>query len=127
MVETFVTVREAYKDQSDLLVETMNFKSKIKPQNPEKRQQKKDILQNLHALFDGKERGFDAFDSGIFPIKIEATPLSEKVSNHSNLKILTPKQVLQILPIAVAQVKADNTSENLLNKIRQIIYSLYRV
>ena len=126
MVETFVTVREAYKDQSDLLVETMNFKSKIKPQNPEKRQQKKDILQNLHALFDGKERGFDAFDSGIFPIKIEATPLSEKVSNHSNLKILTPKQVLQILPIAVVQVKADNTSENLLNKIRQIIYSLYR-
>ena len=34
MVETFVTAREAYKDQSDLLVETMNFKSKIKPQNP---------------------------------------------------------------------------------------------
>ena len=66
-----------------------------------------------------KKRGFDAFDSGIFPIKIEATPLSEKVSNHSNLKILTPKQVLQILPIAVAQVKADNTSENLLNKIRK--------
>ena len=34
--------------------------------------------------------------------------------------------MLQRLPIALAQVKAGNTSENLLNKIRQIIYSLYR-
>ena len=44
---------------------------------------------------------------------------------HSQLKILTPKQMLQILPIAFAQVKAGNTSQNLLNEIRQIIYSLY--
>ena len=41
------------------------------------------------------------------------------------LKILTPKQMLQRLPIALAQVKPGNTSENLLNEIRQIIYSLY--
>ena len=33
--------------------------------------------------------------------------------------------MIQILPIALAQVKTDNTSENLLNEIRQIIYSLY--
>ena len=49
-----------------------------------------------------------------------------KVSHHSNLKILSPKQMLQRFPIALAQVKASNTSENLLNEIRQIIYSLYR-
>ena len=30
------------------------------------------------------------------------------------------------LPIALAQVKGGNTSENLINEIRQIIYSLYR-
>ena len=34
--------------------------------------------------------------------------------------------MLQRLPITYAQVKAGNTSENLLNKIRQIIYSFYR-
>ena len=34
--------------------------------------------------------------------------------------------MLQRLPIALAQVKADNTSEGLLNKIRQIVYSLYQ-
>ena len=33
--------------------------------------------------------------------------------------------MLQRLPMALAQVKAGNTSENLLNEIRQIIYSLY--
>ena len=38
----------------------------------------------------------------------------------------TPKQMLQRLPIALAQVKADNTSENLLNKIKQIIHYLYQ-
>ena len=34
--------------------------------------------------------------------------------------------MLQRLPIALAQVKAGNNSENLLNQIRQIIYSLYQ-
>ena len=34
--------------------------------------------------------------------------------------------MFQRLPIALAQVKAGNTSENLLNEIRQIIYSLHR-
>ena len=42
-------------------------------------------------------------------------------------KILTHKQMLQRLPIALAQEKAGNKSENLQNEIRKIIYSLYRV
>ena len=36
------------------------------------------------------------------------------------------KKILQKLPIALAQVKPGNTSENLLNGMRQIIYSLHR-
>ena len=53
-----------------------------------------------------------------------------KVSDHkfydrSNLIILSPKQMLQRLPITLAKVKAGHTSENILNKIFQIIYSLY--
>ena len=47
------------------------------------------------------------------------------------LKILTPKQMLQRLPIALGkqklnQVRAGNNSESLLNEIRQIFYSLYQ-
>ena len=34
--------------------------------------------------------------------------------------------MLQRLPIALAQVKAGNISGKLLNKIRQIVYSLYQ-
>ena len=44
----------------------------------------------------------------------------------SMIKILTPNQMLKRLPIALAQVKAGNNSESLLNEIRQIVYSLYR-
>ena len=49
-----------------------------------------------------------------------------KAKYEEGLKIVTPKQMIQRLPIALAQVKAGNTSENLLNEIRQIIYSLYQ-
>ena len=48
-----------------------------------------------------------------------------KVSDHKQRKTLTLKQMLPRFPIALAQIKAGNTSENLLNAIRQIIYSLY--
>ena len=44
----------------------------------------------------------------------------------TGLEILTPKKILQRLPIAVAQIKVGNNSENLLNEIRQIVYSLYQ-
>ena len=49
-----------------------------------------------------------------------------KATKGTGLKILIPKQMLQRLPIALVQVKAGNNSENLLNEIRQIIYSLYK-
>ena len=42
------------------------------------------------------------------------------------LKILTPNQMLSRLPITLAQLKAGNNSEKLKNKIRQLLYSLYR-
>ena len=40
--------------------------------------------------------------------------------------MLTPKQMLQRLPTALAQVKAGNNSESLLDEITQIVYSLYQ-
>ena len=50
-----------------------------------------------------------------------------KTTKETGLKILKPKQMLQSLPIALAQVKAGNNSESLLKKIRQIVYSLYQL
>ena len=49
-----------------------------------------------------------------------------KEQEGTGLKILTPNQMLKRLPIALAQIKAGNNSESLLNEIRKIVYSLYR-
>ena len=48
---------------------------------------------------------------------------NQNKTEGKGLKILTPKQML---PIALAQVKAGNNSESLLNEIRQTVYSLYQ-
>ena len=50
-----------------------------------------------------------------------------KATKGAGLRILTPKQILQRLQIALAQVKAGSNSESLLNEIRQIVYSLFFV
>ena len=42
------------------------------------------------------------------------------------LKILTPDQMLNRLPINLAQLKGGNNSQKLINKIRQLLYSLHR-
>ena len=42
------------------------------------------------------------------------------------IKILTPNQILNILPIALAQLNTGNNSNKLKNEIRQLLYSLYR-
>ena len=56
---------------------------------------------------------------------LEAKKLARE-HEGTGLKILTPNQMLERLPIALAQIKAGNNSESLLNEIRQIVYSLYR-
>ena len=45
----------------------------------------------------------------------------------SGLKILTPQQMLtRLLILLAAQIKAGNNSQELINEIRQLLYSLYR-
>ena len=78
-------------------------------------------------MIDFKTRGLfqnNSFKSGIFPIK-ETQGKGRPSDLARQLKRLTLKQMLQRLPIALAQLEAVNTSENLLNEVRQIIYSLY--
>ena len=50
---------------------------------------------------------------------LEAKTLA-KEQERTGLKILTPNQMLKRLPIALAQIKACNNSESLLNKIRKL-------
>ena len=78
----------------------------------------------MYDSLEAREILLDGFESRIFSIKSKGADLLN--SNHSKLKILTPKQMLQRLAIALTQIKAGNNSESLLNEIRQIVYCLYQ-
>ena len=52
--------------------------------------------------------------------------VKERAIKGEVLKMLTNKQMLQSLPVALAQVKASNTSENVLNETWQIIFFVSR-
>ena len=51
---------------------------------------------------------------------------NEQNQQGQGIKILTPNQMLNRLPIALAQLQAGNNSNKLKNEIRQLLYSLYR-
>ena len=55
-----------------------------------------------------------------------ASEAERQAKKETGLRILTHKQMFQRLPIALAQIKASNNSESLLNEIRQIVFSLYQ-
>ena len=92
-------------EKKQLLKRIGEFKSKTRPQNSNN--VKEDVLNS-------------ASENGIY-LKSE-----ESKQAASRLKMLTPKQMLQRLLIALVEIQAGNTSESLLNKIRQIAYPLYQ-
>ena len=98
----------------------LDFRIHSKPRSEEKKQEKEIVLKNLYNFFEGREKILYAFESKVLSIKSKGAGILNP--NHSKLKVLTPKQMFQRLPIALAQVKAGNNSESLLNKIRQIVY-----
>ena len=52
--------------------------------------------------------------------------MNQSIGKDFPKQILTPKQILQRLPIDLVQANAGNASENLLNEMIQITYFLYR-
>ena len=67
----------------------------------------------MYKFWEGREKILDAFESKIFLTKSKGAGIFNP--NHSKLKKLTPKQMLQRLPIALAKLKAVYNSESLLN------------
>ena len=84
------------------------------------------VIKNVKNLYKSRQKIIDLLNDNA---KIRSEAIYKSKQNETEgkgLKILTPKQMLQRLPIALAQVKAGNNSESLLNEIRQIIYALYQ-
>ena len=114
--EGYITLEKAEEKQKE-------FKSYINEivKGSKKSQDQKNVIKNTKTLYESPEKAIKLFDD----YSRTVSEAKYKTEYGEDLKILTPKQMFQRLPIALAQVKAGNTSENLLNEIRQIIYSLY--
>ena len=100
------------------------FKSNLKEilRKRHKSKEQKSALRNIKLLYESREaiiKLFNDYSSIVSEAKYESI-------YGEGLKIITPKQILQRLPTALAQEKAGNTSENLLNEIRQIIYYFHK-
>ena len=106
----------------------------------------------LHEIINDKEKNsklVEILNSGLEDLEKEIKEMSKEtieiekpynivkvvkkildINKHSQegkgIKILTPNQMLNRLPITLAQLKAGNNSEKLKNEIRQLLYSLYR-
>ena len=86
----------------------------------------KETINNLEKSYKSREEIINFFKDYIEMLYDANYDSKHSETKGKGLKILTPKQMLQGLPIALAQVNAGNNSQSLLNEIRQIVYSLYQ-
>ena len=107
----------------------IRFKSnlcEIKKENNKRRsKEQNNALYNVDMLYKVRNEAIKSFNDYTSMVS-EAKNKPMNKTSGKGLKILTPKQLLQRLPIALAQVKAGNNSENFINEIRKIAYSLYQ-
>ena len=83
----------------------------------------KRTLANINIHYNARDNAIK-FIEDYGSMILEAKRLAKQ--EGTGLKMLAPNQMLKRLPIALAQIKAGNNSESLLNEIRQIAYYLYR-
>ena len=89
-----------------------------------KNQVEREALNNINNLYNARDMAIKFIeDYGSMILEAKKKILKQE---GQGLKILAPNQMFKRLPIALAQIKAGNNSEGLLNEIRQIVYSLYR-
>ena len=86
-----------------------------KQKHKSKEQEKKNAIKNTKQLDKGWKKVIKLFDD----YTSMASEAKYRAKHGKGLKILTPKQMLQGLQMALPQLKAVNTSENFLNGIRQ--------
>ena len=87
--------------------------------------EQENTLYNIEMLYKTRNESIKFYDDYSLMMS-EAKSKATKETKGTRHKILTHKQILQRLPIALAQVKVGNDSKSLLNEIRKIVYSLYQ-
>ena len=84
--------------------------------------EQKETINNLEKFYNSREEVINFFRDYIEMLSDANYDAKQNETEGTGLKILTPKQMLQRLPIALAQVKVNNNSESLINEIRQIFF-----
>ena len=64
-----ISIDEADMDQTNLLVNIVDFNNKSRPRSREDKDKKRNIINSVNALYEGRELTLNAFRSRIFPIK----------------------------------------------------------
>ena len=64
-----ISIDEADMDQTNLLDNIVDFNNKSRPRSREDKDKKRNIINSVNALYEGRELTLNAFRSGIFPIK----------------------------------------------------------
>ena len=116
------TLQQVEKEQEDFQ-KHLNEITLVNPKH--KNESQLYTTKNAKNLYDSRQKIIDLLNDNS-RIRSEAIYKENKKTAGTGLKILTPKQMLQRLPIALAQVKSGNNSKSLLNEIKQIVYSLYQ-
>ena len=88
--------------------------------------EQKEVITNIENFYKSREEIFKFFKDYAKMTLDSNYKAKQNKTKGTELKILSPKQMFQRLLIALAQVQGGNNSENLLNEIRRIVYSLYR-
>ena len=118
------TLQQVEEEQKDF----KKYLNEIVKGNPEHKSDKQlYTIKNIKNLYDSRQKIINLLNDNS---KIRSEAIYKSKQNETKgkgLKVLTPKQMLQRLPIALTQVKAGNNSESLLNEIKQIVYSLYQL
>ena len=83
------------------------------------------ILSQLKELAEGPPY-IQPDTTNIPELESEESAAQRRNQQGQGLKLLTPNQMLNRLPISLPQLKAGNNPEKLKNEIRQLLYSLYR-
>ena len=114
-----MSLEDVEKTQKELKAELHRIKQGD-PRNKKPEQTK--TINNIKNLYDSREIVVQMFND-------YAKNMSKNIyesKKGKGLKILFPKQMLQRLLIALAQIAVSSNSESLLNEIRQIVYTLYQ-
>ena len=113
-----ISLRKAKNQQENYY----NYVNRIRKGNKNDSQRR--TIANINILFNARDNAIkfiEDYASMILEAKKQA-----REQKGTGVKRLTPNQMLKRLPIALAQIKASNNLESLLNEIKQIVYSLYR-